>query len=472
MNDLLKKILYLKKKSSPLIMLSFFILSFYLGYLFWYIVERLQLIKHLDISAPLFTFLVTLPIGMLMIVYKTVDSMFYNKRIKDILTMPIYKKHLFRMYLSEINAPFIALETLLFITLTLFTTDFLSIAKYYLTSVTLTFTFSLTLCCLLLIVLKLCRTTYSGYIMILFQYGGFLVILLLSKDLLTYLLFFQKTTSINLFLSIVQMSFFLPTVIIGSIVLSLIAFVLFDLIFLQNMYKIIDFEHNKLFYSKKYLFHIRMPYFFLERKRYYANKELWFYTILKNVVLFILLYKFITTTYSLNKTLINMVVIIFLCSINPFSVVAYSSDPHINKLVLITPIDSYKVYLSKVHMSFLLNFIIVLSFIVLNCFFMPDGNNTIFLILYGLANNYLGSFIGVLFDYLMPDYTKNKTELFHGNPNKFLSLIVIAIKTIFEFYIIYQLEYSKYLLPIATFTDMALLVLIFIFIYKKSNKGE
>ena len=292
------------------------------------------------------------------------------------------------MYLSEINAPFIALETLLFITLTLFTTDFLSIAKYYLTSVTLTFTFSLTLCCLLLIVLKLCRTTYSGYIMILFQYGGFLVILLLSKDLLTYLLFFQKTTSINLFLSIVQMSFFLPTVIIGSIVLSLIAFVLFDLIFLQNMYKIIDFEHNKLFYSKKYLFHIRMPYFFLERKRYYANKELWFYTILKNVVLFILLYKFITTTYSLNKTLINMVVIIFLCSINPFSVVAYSSDPHINKLVLITPIDSYKVYLSKVHMSFLLNFIIVLSFIVLNCFFMPDGNNTIFLILYGLANNY------------------------------------------------------------------------------------
>ena len=37
----------------------------------------------------------------------------------------------------------------------------------------------------------------------------------------------------------------------------------------------------------------------------------------------------------------------------------------------------------------------------------------------------------LFFDCLMPDYTKNKTELLHGNSNKFLSLIVMTLKTIF-----------------------------------------
>lgn len=68
-------------------------LSFYLCYLFWYVVERLQLINHLNISSPLFSFIVSLPIGTLMLIYKIIDSMFYNKRIKDILTMPINRKH-------------------------------------------------------------------------------------------------------------------------------------------------------------------------------------------------------------------------------------------------------------------------------------------------------------------------------------------------------------------------------------------
>ena len=180
MNDLLKKILYFKKEGSLLIILLYCILSFYLCYLFWYVVERLQLINHLNISSPLFSFIVSLPIGTLM------------------LTMPINRKHLFKIYLSEINVPFIELETLLFITLGLYTPDLLSVVKYYLSSITLIFLFSLSLCCLLLIILKICHTTHSGYIMIFFQYGGFLTTLLLFKNLLTYLLFFQRTASVTL----------------------------------------------------------------------------------------------------------------------------------------------------------------------------------------------------------------------------------------------------------------------------------
>lgn len=470
MNDLLKKILYFKKEGSLLIILLYCILSFYLCYLFWYVVERLQLINHLNISSPLFSFIVSLPIGTLMLIYKIIDSMFYNKRIKDILTMPINRKHLFKIYLSEINVPFIELETLLFITLGLYTPDLLSVVKYYLSSITLIFLFSLSLCCLLLIILKICHTTHSGYIMIFFQYGGFLTTLLLFKNLLTYLLFFQRTASVTLFLSIVQAPLFLPAVFIGSIVLAIITFILFDHIFFQNIYKIIDFEYNKLFYSKKELFYIRTPYFFLEKKRCFANKDILFYAVLKNIILIILLYKFITTRYSLDTTLVNMIIVIILCSINPFSVTAYSSDPYINQLVLTTPIDSYKIFQSKVRMSFFLNSTIVLIFILINFFIIHTKKDIFFLVLYGLVNNYLCSFIGVIFDCLMPDYTKNKTELLHGNSNKFLSLIVMTLKTIFEIYIINQLDCKKYLLPIVSFIDIILLILILILIYTKKSR--
>ena len=249
--------------------------------------------------------------------------------------------------------------------------------------------------------------------MIFFQYGGFLTTLLLFKNLLTYLLFFQRTASVTLFLSIVQAPLFLPAVFIGSIVLAIITFILFDHIFFQNIYKIIDFEYNKLFYSKKELFYIRTPYFFLEKKRCFANKDILFYAVLKNIILIILLYKFITTRYSLDTTLVNMIIVIILCSINPFSVTAYSSDPYINQLVLTTPIDSYKIFQSKVRMSFFLNSTIVLIFILLNFFIIHTKKDIFFLVLYGLVNNYLCSFIGVIFDCLMPDYTKNKTCLLY-----------------------------------------------------------
>ena len=76
----------------------------------------------------------------------------------------------------------------------------------------------------------------------------------------------------------------------------------------------------------------------------------------------------------------------------------------------------------------------------------------------------------LFFDCLMPDYTKNKTELLHGNSNKFLSLIVMTLKTIFEIYIINQLDCKKYLLPIVSFIDIILLILILILIYTKKSR--
>ena len=103
-------------------------------------------------------------------------------------------------------------------------------------------------------------------------------------------------------------------------------------------------------------------------------------------------------------------------------------------------------------------------------FIIHTKKDIFFLVLYGLVNNYLCSFIGVIFDCLMPDYTKNKTELLHGNSNKFLSLIVMTLKTIFEIYIINQLDCKKYLLPLVSFIDIILLILILILIYTKKSR--
>ncbi len=76
--------------------------------------------------------------------------------------------------------------------------------------------------------------------------------------------------------------------------------------------------------------------------------------------------------------------------------------------------------------------------------------------------NYSCSFIGVLFDYLMPKYTENKTELLHGNSNKLILLLVMGIKTFVEVYIINIFFSSKHLLIIATVVDVTILLLLVI----------
>lgn len=442
------------------------ILVSYLCCLFWYIVERIQILDYLNISAPVFCFILSIPIGMIMNIYKIIDAMFYNNKVREIISMPVKEKILFNIYISELNTPFIKLETMLFLTLNLYTTNIISVIRYYIASITFIFLFSLLNCCLLLILLKICSDKYSKYFIVFFQYCGYSITLLLTKYLFTFLLFKQKIKFITTFLYIAQTTYFIPLICIGNFIFFFITFILFRHIFLQNIYKIIDSKNQKILCKKRNLFLIKMPYCFLERKRYTGNKEILFYGGLKNFILIALLYNFMTNKYSLDSSLTSMIIIIILCSVNPFSVTAYSSDCAISRIVSITPMNPYKVFQSKVQISFFLNLIILLSFEIIYSFITHMGSEIYLIIIYGFINNYLCSFIGVTLDYLMPHYTESKTELFHGNLNRLLCLAISFFKIFIEVHLIYRLSYTKYLLPIATLLDILLLTAIFICIHK------
>lgn len=462
MSDLLRKVLFKKKTTTLHIKAVYCAAGFYMGYLFWYIIERLQLLNHLDITGQLFLYLFCLPVSIIIIIYKIIDSMFYNKRISDILTMPIKSQYLFITYLLEITLPAIKMETILIITLSIKNKMYISILKYYLISITSICLISSTLCILLLFLLKLCNSTYIGYYLVFIQYGGFILTIFSSKDILLYLIFFQKTNAITVLCSSLESWLFLPIVLIGCIVMFIFAYNLFQNIFIQNIYKINDFQYLQHSSARKKIFQISHPYLYLERKRCLENKDIIFYSILKSLVSAILIYKFIKSRYYIEKNLIDMLLIFLLSAINPISITSYSSDPFNTELTSIMPVSPYKMFQSKVCISFLINELIVFLYTLIIFFITPSKTTSLLLILYGILTNYSCSFIGVLFDYLMPKYTENKTELLHGNSNKLILLLVMGIKTFVEVYIINIFFSSKHLLIIATVVDVTILLLLVI----------
>lgn len=459
MSDLLKKILFKKNSTTFPTKIAYCAIGFYLGYLFWYIIERLQLLNHLDITGQLFSYLISLPVSIILIIYKIIDTMFYNKNIRDILVMPIKSKNLFIIYILEITLPATKIESILFLTLSLNHTMYLSILKYYIISIASIYLISLTICILLLLLLKISNRAYIGYFFVFFQYGGFILTIFSSKDILRYLIFFQKTNTISALCSSLDSMLFLPIILTGCLIMLIITYILFQCIFLQNIYKIIDFHYLQHSSARKKIFHIHHPYLYLERKRCFENKDIIFYSILKSLVSAILIYNFIKDKYYIDENLIGLLLIFLLSAINPFSITSYSSDPFSNELTLIMPVSPYKVFQSKVCISFLLNELIIFLCTLIIFFITPSITNFL-LILYGIVTNYFCSFIGVFLDYLMPKYTENKTELLHGNINKLILLFLTGIKTFVEVYTINAFFNNKHLLVIATGIDTAILLLL------------
>uniref|UniRef100_UPI004055D181 hypothetical protein n=1 Tax=Agathobacter sp. TaxID=2021311 RepID=UPI004055D181 len=459
MENLLKKILF-KKEAARAITIAYFVIGLYISYLFWYAIEYFQLLSHLDITIPLFSCLISLPFAIILIIYKVIGSMFYNKKINNILTMPIKSHDLFMVYLSEITLPSIKLETIFFITLSLNNKNYLSILKHYIISVILIYLISFIICSLLLLLIKFCPSTYIGYFFVFFQYGSFLLTIFILKDILLYLIFSQKTNIIILLNSSLESIYFLPLIVVGCFAAFRITYILFQHIFLQNIYKINAFQYLQLFSVRKDLFYIRYPYLFLETKRYLENKEIVFYSLLKSLVSTILIYNFIKSRYLIEKNLIDILLIFLFSVTNPFSIISYSSDSFCAKLARILPVDSYKMFHAKVLISFLLNEAIVFSYTLIHFFITPSKTTGLLLILYGILSNYLCSFVGVIFDYFMPKHTENKTELLHGNSNKLMLFIVIGIITFMEIYIINSSLGNKHLLKILILINIAILLLL------------
>lgn len=456
MYTLLKNILF-HKRSSRLITLSIGVVSFYFGFLFWYMVNRIQLLERFDIPDYQFATLLCFPFSMVVIIYKSIDSMFYNKRIVDIITMPVKPIALFKTCFLEIVQFPCGIIFTLFFSLCFISSDYTQILKFFFICIGFVCLFSFSTIFFLLLILKTCSVRIVGYVFTGIQYSGFLLVLFFSKDLILHLLFHKPagiTTSVRLYLASPA---FLPLEIGGCFILLCLTYKLFCSFFYNTIYKINDFQYVRLHTSRKHIFNMRYPYLYLEKKRYIHNKDLIFYSLLKSLAASYLVLHMMKSKFDFEETILNLLIIMLLSAMNTFSVTSYSSDLEGCITTKLLPIHPHKVFRSKVFMSFLANESLIVLYLIGKAFTSPSLKQNLLLLIYGTITNYLAAFTGVFLDYLMPHYTQNKSELLHGNLTKLFVVLFCTGKVVLEIYISNRFFHGRYILITAIIINTVVL---------------
>lgn len=419
----LKKILFNKSTYKPVF---FLILSIYLyvTWFFWYIVDRIDLCSRLNISENGLALLIIIVSSIILIAHKSIDSVFYNKNIKNILIMPINCNTLYRVYLKEVLSIPFSIATLLFFVLFFYKEQYLSTIKFYVISVGFICLISTISFIVLLALLKTSTYKNIGYLFVVFKYINFLTALFLFKNFIKDLLSMKESYLYSNIHGFLSFPLFLPIVILLCLLTVFVSYILFNFIFVKNIYKIFSFEYAHKTSRKREIFKIKDPYIFLEIKRYFSNKDSIFYFFLQNIIVSLFILNYMRTSqisYLVKNT--DFILLTSISSLNSFSTTSYSLDFELKYILKLLPIKSFKIFKSKVLISFLLNEMLIFFFILVRSIIL-NNNTIIVLLLYGTLSNFLFAFIGVLLDYLMPRTAITKTEYLHGNLNKLITIIL------------------------------------------------
>ena len=433
MNVLLKKILFKKQFSVPATLLIS-VAGLYLGFFLWYAIDQIDLLDNIKINVNAFSLLLSIPFVSITIIYKTIDSVFYNHRITVLLPLPLATKKLFHIYIEEIiRLPF-ELLILIFVSSMIYNGFSFESVKYCLLGIIFTYIVTLIIFIVCLMILNICPTHLIGYAFTLFQYSGFISVILLCNIYMQH--FFKKRASF-IIITISEFRFSYITfcgINCIFLVLTYISFILFNNIFLQRISKISLFQYLTKKSRKIDIFRMKHPLMYLERKRYLQNKEIVFYSGIKSIVTIVTIYVLFISKLNISEIGLKMLLIILPSASSIYSTTAYSSDSDYNKISNYLPISVYNVYKSKVITSFVLNEIITIIFFVplsLN----EKTSSLLSLLIWGTLSNFNNSTFGVLLDYFMPNRTQNKSELLHGNTNKLFTIAFAISRFLIEEYI-------------------------------------
>lgn len=196
-----------------------------------------------------------------------------------------------------------------------------------------------------------------------------------------------------------------------------------------------NFQHRRKSRAVR-LTKIKNPYLLLEWKRVSRNKELIFFSNIKNILTVFILCGFLLRnfgklglpgTYSL-----ELFLLVSCCAVNTISSTAYSSDPNRSYLAFL-PISTHQLFLWKTIQGFIWGEITIFLFwfgtVFLHGLSVADA---CLLLIYGTMMNYACSWLGVFLDYKMPRSTNSTNELLHGNISKVIVLFVSVALTICE----------------------------------------
>ena len=439
----MKRTLYkaiLKSRNTPVITLSLAMIGIYVGYLIWYIVSRYLPGPISDYRV--FVVILTIWLCAFVSIYKIPDQLFTNRRMKDVLCFPVSAGELVSLVIGRLVCFQFGIAVCGFWAYFLYASD-----DWILTITILLFCWTCSCLTDLLVLVvstavgNLLPASIVGYGFILFQYGAFLLLALSAGSLVSKIFFWPG------YLESLNGRFYpgqwLLFAILSTIVLAVCSCFVVKEKYISGYLNTQNFQYRK---SDKVIAptKIQNPYFLLEWKRVSRNKELIFFSNIKNILTVFVLFGLLVQNFEWIglsvKYAIELFLLVSCCAVNTISSTAYSSDPNKSYFSFL-PISAHRLFLWKTIIGFLWGEITVLLFWAGVILFRNVSISDACLLLgYGTTMNYSCVWFGVFLDYKMPRTPNSTNELLYGNISKVLVLFVSIALTVWEIYVSAQIS--------------------------------
>ena len=432
------------RKKSYFVKCTLTLIGLYLGVLFWYF--NVDYLGQPIQNALVLAVCSLICISVLVALYRIPEQLCVNSQIEKLLYFPV----------NPTNIIYMVIIRLFKIQILSFICCFLSSIYFFKWNV-LPLILTTILCALILIIIDLfifsisivistVSEKYCGYILLTFQYGGFLFIMWGIVRLLIFA--FEKPLMINGIYHLFENNYLISVLIFIMIIfLSYIYTIKISASYFLRCYHYLNCFTKPRFHANISKYFNKNPYILNEWCRVSRNKELLFYSNLKSVITVYLLVnlfsKRISGSYIEIQSVLKILVMVLCCAMNTISSTSYTSDKNISYYNLF-PVKNSRIFFSKVLISSVLNEIVIIcAWIVCSI-----GKNGLFfdisLLLYGTFTNILCSFMGVYFDYKMPRTEITPNTLLHGNMSKIFVLVMIVALTILEMYFGKKFSFVKF----------------------------
>ena len=260
---------------------------------------------------------------------------------------------------------------------------------------------------------RFCAYDIVGYAFVVFQYGSFLVLAWLAGNVVFALWGYiaGKSQAVPKEQELHVALWVWAAALLGLTVLIMALRFAAEHWYVRGYLNVQDFRHREAG-KRPTTSHITHPYFLLEWKRVTRNKELIFFSNIKNMITVMILSGLLFYNFS--------------------------------------QIGLTGTYVEELFQGFLWGEITVFLFwSILICLERLPVLSAFLLLLYGTSMNYVCSWLGVLIDLKMPRTVNSTNELLHGNISKVLVLITATILTVGEIFLSSRKWLPVPLLPFA-----------------------
>lgn len=412
MKHILCKIL-LHNKTHPVVAASFMIIGAYIGYLIWYILDSYLPAAAAD-NGYVFVSLISVWLCAFWGIYQLPDQLCMNRRIKMILCYPVEAQTIVSVVAMRI---FILQSGIC----AAFLYPFFLFEAHRRREAVLAMLF----CCILtgvmdigvilfsILLSRFCACDIVGYAFVVFQYGSFLVLAWLAGNVVFALWGYiaGKSQAVPKEQELHVALWVWAVALLGLTVLIMALRFAAEHWYVRGYLNVQDFRHREAG-KRPTTSHITHPYFLLEWKRVTRNKELIFFSNIKNMITVMILSRLLFYNFS--------------------------------------QIGLTGTYVEELFQGFLWGEITVFLFwSILICLERLPVLSAFLLLLYGTSMNYVCSWLGVLIDLKMPRTVNSTNELLHGNISKVLVLITATILTVGEIFLSSRKWLPVPLLPFA-----------------------